>query len=116
MTERLASAVSKMWIVDFISTALLLLVINARIKSTSKIFGEDSVLPEVSENSAILNGEYDDFYAEWYGYVGVYIVVSEFFAAIFPWANFMFWLVKGLGRCRDRDWTQDMKKTRAILQ
>ena len=110
MTERLASATSKMWLVQFISTALLLLIINARIRPTSKIFGD-----ELPEDSPILSGEFDDFYANWYGAVGVYIAVTCFINTLVPWANFGFWWMKGVSRCVDRGCTCDMKKTKHLI-
>ena len=110
ITERLASATTKMWSVQFISTALLLLIINSRVKDTSKIFDN------IPEDSPILSGDFDDFYADWYGAVGVFIAVTCFFNTIVPWANFGFWSMKGLSRCWDRGCTCDKRKTKHLIQ
>ena len=100
-----------MWSVQFISTALLLLIINARTKETSKIFHDEN-----QKGIQILNGRFDDFHAEWYGTVGASIALTCYLNTIVPWANFAFFLAKGLKRCIDRKCTWDMKKTRKIIQ
>ena len=111
VTERLASATTKMWSVQFISTALLLLLINARSKDTSRILST-----EIKKDFPLLNGRFDDFNAEWYGTVGSSIVLTCFLSTLVPWANFFFWLAKGIFRCYDRKFTCDKKKTRHIIQ
>ena len=83
-TGKLISATRKMWLVQFISIGILLLVINARIRPTSKIFINEYFFDD-TENTVILSGEYDDFHADWYGIVGVYIVISSLFASFMPW-------------------------------
>ena len=62
-----------------------------------------------------MNGEYDDFFPEWYGLVGSAIALACFFNAIMPIFNFLFWLVAGLKRCCDRGCTYNMKKTKKII-
>ena len=111
VTERLASATTKMWSVQFISTALLLLIINARTKETSKIFAT-----ELKKETSVFTGRFDDFYAEWYGAVGSSICLTCYLNTVVPWANFAFWLAKGILRCFDRKGSWDMRRTRQIIQ
>ena len=68
------------------------------------------------EDSPLLNGQYYDFLAEWYGVVGVSIAVSCLINAITPLFNFGFKVAYGLLRCIDRGCTADMTKTKKILQ
>ena len=116
VAERLASATTKMWLVQFISTAVLLLMINARIRPSSKIFADEGLFQKIPDNSVVLQGQYDDFYANWYGVVGVYIVISCIISSLVPWANFGFWLMKGCFRCIDRGCTCKMERTRHLIQ
>jgi len=70
-----------MWTVQFVSTALILLLINAN-------YSNVMTLPE---GTPILAGEYQDFSSEWYGVVGATIVLSCFFNAVMPLMNFLYW-------------------------
>lgn len=79
ITEQLASSSSKMWIVQFVNTGIVLLLINAKIDSW-----------KVPKGLPILNGSFDDFTAEWYSSVGTTIAFSLFFGAIMPFTNLMF--------------------------
>ena len=101
-----------MWIVQFVSTALVLLLINQKLHDSSR-FKEIFDLPE---QIPVLQGDYDDFLPEWYGIVGTAIALSCFFTAIMPFSNFMFWLLRGCFRCCDRGCTCQMKNTKKILQ
>ena len=62
------------------------------------------------------DGEYDDFYSEWYAIVGVSIFTVAIFDAINPVGNLLFWLKAGCGRCQDRGCSFDTRQTRHLIQ
>jgi hypothetical protein len=94
-----------MWTVQYISTAIVLLLINAKY-----------TLVKLPEGSPILAGKFDDFSVEWYGVVGGTIVLSCFINAVMPLFNFVFLLQAGLKRCIDRGCSCDKRRTKKILQ
>lgn len=63
-TIRLASAVQKMWFVQFFNTAIILLAINNK-------FGTNSILmmylKKTGLDSFLFNGEFEDINSGWYG-------------------------------------------------
>ena len=94
------------------NVGILILLLNSR-------FPENSLLKRripLPEDAPFLNGEYDDFYAEWYTIVGVSIVTTCFFDAINPIFNFGFWCMAGCKRCLDRSCTCNMSKTHQTIQ
>ena len=111
-TDRLKSALSKMWIVQFLNVGILILLLNSRFPESSWL-AKKLRLPE---NVPLLHGEYDDFYSEWYTIVGVSIFTVSIFDAINPIGNLLFWLKAGCGRCSDRGCSCDMKKTKHLIQ
>jgi len=68
-----------MWIVQFVNTGIVLLLINAKIEKW-----------KVPKGLPILNGDYPDFNAEWYATIGTTIAFSMFFSAVMPLTNFLF--------------------------
>lgn len=111
-TDRLKSALSKMWVVQFLNVGILILLLNSK-------FPENSLLDEeldLPENVPLLKGELDDFYSEWYTIVGVSIFTVSIFDAINPIGNLLFWLKAGCGRCLDRGCSFDMRKTNHLIQ
>jgi len=66
VTEKLASTTTKMWVVHYISTAIILMLINFNLT--------DVVTMPV--NFPILTGKYKDFTAEWYSNVGATICLT----------------------------------------
>ena len=102
VTELVASGTSKMWFIQFCNTAIVLLILNAKLPDKSKIKQALDILPE---DSPLLNGSYYDFLAEWYGVVGVSIAVSCFINAVTPLFNFGFRVAYGLFRYYDRGFT-----------
>jgi len=68
-----------MWIVQFVNTAIVLLLINAEISTW-----------RVPDGLPILNGNFTDFTAEWYATVGTTIAFSMMFGSILPFTNFLF--------------------------
>merc|ERR1712176_196737 len=109
VTDRLAAATRKMWIIQFVNTALILLVINFKLPDKSRI---RAILNLKDETSLILQGEFDDFFPEWYGLVGSAITLACFVNAIMPLANFGFWLIAGCKRCCDRSCSFDSSRTK----
>jgi hypothetical protein len=78
-TQRLKSTTTKMWVVQFISTAVILLLINADWRE---------VVP-LPENFPILAGKYRDFGINWYEGVGATICLTCFINAVMPWISFI---------------------------
>ena len=105
-TDQLSSASTKMWVVQFFNSALILLLIN----------GKQEGIFSVPNNSPILAGKYSDFTAEWYGAVGATIALTCFFNTVMPWTNMMFYLMAGVKRHMDRNYTFDLRKTKKVLQ
>ena len=82
-------------------------------------FPDNSLLAEkiqLPEGAPFLQGEYDDFYVDWYSVVGVSIVTTCFIDAISPVANFAFWFKAGFFRCCDRKCTCRNDITRQTIQ
>jgi len=94
-----------MWIVQFVNTGIVLLLINARIEGWN-----------IPEGMPVFTGEHTDFTAEWYSTVGSTIAFSMFFGSVMPFSNFIFCFQKGCIGCLDRKCTCNRKKTRQILQ
>jgi len=111
-TERLASALSKMWVVQFVNVGCLLFLINSRFPDNSWL-AEKIQLPE---EIPFLQGVYDDFYANWYTVVGVSIATTCFFDSVSPIPNCCFWLQAGCIRCNDRGCTCNNAKTKQVIQ
>ena len=72
-TEQLGSAFSKMWIVQFFNTALILILINNRISSDGFI---KRVLGQIGVSDLVFSGEYYEFSSEWYKVIGITIFTS----------------------------------------
>lgn len=73
-----------MWIVSFVNTALVILVINANL---TKVIN----LPE---GFPILAGQYYDFGGSWFASIGSTISVSCFIACVMPITNIISAIVK----------------------
>lgn len=101
ITSHLRSATTKMWTVQYVASALCLLVINAKY-----------TLIKLPSWMPFLAGDYSDFTYEWYTVVGTTIVISTFVSAIMPIFNLIFWAQRGLDRCLDRGCSRDMTKTK----
>ena len=101
-----------MWIVMFVNTALILLLINFRLDDNSRL----REIFEVPSQSPVLQGEFADFRPEWYGIVGTAIALSCFTNAVMPFSNFLFWIQKGCSRCMDRGCSCDMRRTSKLIQ
>jgi len=106
ISHQLSSSVTKMWLVMFVNTALVLLLINYRYNG----------LFSLPEGSIILAGKYPDFTIEWYGAVGAAIATSVFFGTVTPIFNLGFWFVNSLKKCCDRGCRLDPRRTRKTIQ
>lgn len=103
-TDLVISNTYKMFIVQFINTGILILIVNAQIS------GVPGWLP-------ILNGDYDDFSTGWYKQVGVAIIFTMMIGIISPHiANGMFHLKFFCKRCHDRKCTCKKTHTRQLYQ
>ena len=84
VSEKLSSAFSKMWVLQFVNTAIILIIINNRLSPNGLI----TALTETTGTSGILfNGDYPDFNTEWYAVVGITIFTNSFIGAITPVAG-----------------------------
>jgi len=106
-TEKLTSTTTKMWIVQFTSTALILLLINADWRAVISL----------PSNFPILVGKYKDFSVDWYSAVGATICLTCFTNTIMPLSNLVWWWITECKRCKDRGCIScNEKKTRKVLQ
>lgn len=105
LTQQLEGATSKSWIVMFVNSGLVLLLINA-----------DYVRVPLPSNSPVLRGPYRDFSTEWYGPVGATIVMTAIINAVVPFANLVDIFSMSFGRCLDRGCSCDMAKTKKNTQ
>lgn len=105
-TEELAHSVPKILFFQFINTALLILIVNARVPELN-----------VPSNFPLLNGNYVDFSVSWYRNVGTTLTIAMIMNIITPHiAENMLFMVPAIFRCIDRGCTRDTRKTRQVLQ
>lgn len=102
-----------MWIVQFVNTAVILIIVNNNIQG-SGIIG--NILEAVGLNKLLFNGSFNDFTTEWYSVVGVALFTTAFINGITPLGSIAAWLFAGLKRCCDRGCSFNMKKTKKVLQ
>lgn len=113
VSEKLSSAFSKMWVLQFINTAIILIIINNRLSPNGII----TRLTETTGTSGILfNGDYSDFNTEWYSVVGITIFTNSFIGALTPVAGLSAYFIGGFKRCLDRGCSKDIRKTKKIMQ
>ena len=91
----------KLWIVQFVNTAVIIVLINA----------DYTGVREIHSSMPILRGKYSDFSAEWYRIVGASIVISIFINAITSLRVLQEYLKAGFFRCKDRQWTSNPRVT-----
>ena len=108
-TEQLERTTQKMWVIQFVNTALIILMLNTSFKKDSLIDkGQKLFLTNSVTNKIAL------FSADWYGFVGVTIVVTCFLSTIHPFMKFFQMLYKGTKRCFDRGCSCDKRRTRQV--
>lgn len=112
VTSRLSSAFSKMWIVQFVNTAVILLIINNKLSEDGLI---QRVLNSTGTSSFLFNGDYSDFTSEWYGVVGITLFTTAFINGITPAINFAFWFLAFCKRCFDTGCTCNQRKTQKTM-
>lgn len=107
ITKELASAIGKMWFIQFFNTGIIIFLINANYQ---KLFN-------TGEGGLILAGKYSDFSGDWYGQVGAAVAITTFITSVFPAINISKFFVTKFKRCCDRGFFScDAHKTRQMLQ
>lgn len=71
-----------MWIIQFINTAVILLIINMKL-SKGLI---SSLLETLGLEDTFFNGPYADFNTDWYNVVGITIFTTAFINGFVPFA------------------------------
>jgi Calcium-activated chloride channel len=105
-TEEKAKSVPKILFFQFINTALLILIVNAKIPEFN-----------VPKDFPLLNGKYVDFTVPWYRNVGTTLLIAMMMNMVTPHiAQNMLFAWPACRRCCDRKCTRDMKKTKQVLQ
>ena len=103
-TDLVISNTFKMFVVQFVNTAIIILIVNAKF----------DFMPSWSP---ILNGEYDDFSTEWYKHIGVSIILTMLIGVFSPHiANGLFFLQGAWKRVWDRKCSWDKRKTKQLYQ
>lgn len=101
-TEELVSRMTKLFIVQVLNTAFLVLLVNAKIDSDFELLSK---------------GEYGDFTASWYSAVGVSIILTMILNIFVPHAGpIVLTLMTKLKRCRDRGCSTDTSRTKKMTQ
>ena len=113
VSEKLSSAFSKMWVLQFVNTAIILIIINNR-------FSPDGLITTVTRatgtSGILFNGDYADFNTEWYALVGITIFTNAFIGGIAPVGGISTYFIGLLKRCWDRGCSKDIRKTKKIIQ
>lgn len=95
-TERVDSMLN-MFLVLFVNTGVLILVINGNLNST--FFGASFTHIPVVGNY-IFNGDYSDYTRKWFIYVGTSVIIIMFVNIIMPpVSGFLFFVLKKMTRC-----------------
>ena len=101
-TSELLSRAFKMFVLQFLNTAAIVLFIHARIDT---------------DFEPLRRGEFTDFSQDWYASVGVSITLTMCLNIILPHGPPMLaWLKTKVNRCRDRSCTCDHHRTKCITQ
>jgi hypothetical protein len=104
-TEELARSVPKILFFQFINTALLILIVNAKVPE----FRIPSSFP-------LFNGNYEDFTVSWYRNVGTTLTIAMLMNIVTPHiAENLLFLIPSIRRFFDRGCTQDERKTKQVL-
>jgi hypothetical protein len=105
-TEEKASSIVKMFLVQFINTGLVLLLVNARISGVN--------LPSAFP---IFAGRFSDFTVEWYKNVGSTISLTMFINIFTPHIGGFVAVIKdSIFQCLDRKCRRDKRITKQFLQ
>ena len=102
-----------MWIVQFLNTAVILLIINNKVEEQSAI----NVATKATGTSGfIFGGFYPDFNSAWYEVIGITLFTNAFITGVSAASPISAWFLGGCKRCWDRGCTCNEKKTKQILQ
>ena len=112
MTNQLGSTFSKMWVIQFINTAVILLIINMQV--TGGVIG--GVLEMLGLEDFFFDGDYADFTTRWYNVVGITIFTTAFINGVLPVSTIYVMVLGNLKRCWDRGCGCDKRKTKRLLQ
>jgi hypothetical protein len=107
VSKQIASSITKMWIVQYVNTGIIILMVNHNYDRLFEI-NSDSFVP-------LLNGKFNDFVSDWYVEVGALIVVTTFVSTVFPALGFLFYCQAKCRRCRDRGCSSNVRSTKKIL-
>jgi hypothetical protein len=105
-SEQLSSCISKMFIFEFINTALVIILVNAQCPFWN-----------MPDGFPLLAGKYSDFTVQWYRNVGVTLHFTMFiYIFSSPFIGYMLMIPGALRRWYDRGFQKDPRKTRQVLQ
>ena len=102
-----------MWIIQFVNTAVILLIINNRLNDDGLI---RRVLKSTGTQDLAFDGDYADFNTEWYNVVGITIFTTAFINGITPVLTLLQMCIASCKRCCDRGCSSDRSKTKKIIQ
>ncbi|CAD8188725.1 unnamed protein product [Paramecium pentaurelia] len=106
-SKQLSSRLLKVFVVQYINTALVILIIN--IKFTSEL--------NISSFSVLLNGKFDDISVQWFNQVGTTILLTMLIYVIGPIINIVInSIIRCLKKCFDQCGLQDGQFTRKLTQ
>ena len=113
LSEQVISVVKKIFLAQFINTAVLLVLINANLD-----YFKDPTVPGQTDQSGLLfSGKYSDFDVSWYQDVGIALMLTMIINVFAPHgAIFLTYLKLELKRCMDRSCSCDPTITKQSTQ
>ncbi|KAL4437681.1 hypothetical protein ABPG74_012356 [Tetrahymena malaccensis] len=106
VSHQVSSRVAKIFIMQFMNTALIILIMNTKFEGASN-----------TTFSMLLDGTFTDFNPLWFLQVGSTILLTMIFYIMMPYLNFIFQsLYVCLRRYYDRKWSSDKSITRQPTQ
>lgn len=107
LTSYLSSTTTKLWIVQFVGSAVVLMLINANLPTVARF------LPP---SFPLLRGSYKDFSTDWYAAVGTTIAFSTFINSLATTSQISGYFIKGFKRCCDQKCLCNPKRTFKLVQ
>ena len=115
LSGQVISVVKKIFLAQFINTAVLLILINANLEYFSATGG--TAVQEEGEKGLLFSGKYSDFDVAWYQDVGIALMLTMMINTIAPHAGIFFTYLKlELFRCLDRQCSCDESITNKSTQ
>jgi len=102
-----------MWIIQFVNTAVILIIINNSVVNDSAI---DKATTATGTSGFLFHGSYPDFNSSWYEVIGITLFTNAFITGVSAASPISAWFIGCFKRCCDRRCTCDEKKTNKILQ